>query len=91
MHSPGRQSTTTPLQQLFIMNSPFLREQAAALARGVADQADAHARIRTMYQKVLARDPSDRELVLASEYLTGASITDYAHALLSTNEVIFWP
>lgn len=91
MHSPGRQTTTTPLQQLFIMNSPFMREQAAALARRVGEQADAHARIRTMYRKVLARDPSDRELFLASEYLAGASFTDYAHALLSTNEVIFWP
>ena len=31
MHSPGRETTTTPLQQLFVMNSPFMRDQAAAL------------------------------------------------------------
>jgi hypothetical protein len=40
---------------------------------------------------VLARDPSDRELSLASEYLAAGTMKDYAHALLSTNEVIFWP
>ena len=27
MHSPGRETTTTPLQQLFVMNSPFMRDR----------------------------------------------------------------
>ena len=30
--APAARPTTTPLQQLFVMNSPFLRDQAAALA-----------------------------------------------------------
>ncbi len=38
MHSPGRETTTTPLQQLFVMNSPFLRDQAAALVGSVAKE-----------------------------------------------------
>ena len=66
MHSPGRETTTTPLQQLFVMNSPFMRDQAAALAASVAKEPDANAKIRAMYRKVLARDPSEHELVLAS-------------------------
>jgi hypothetical protein len=40
---------------------------------------------------VLARDPSERELTLATAYLASGTLTDYAHALLCTNEVIFWP
>ena len=36
-HSPGRVPTTTPLQQLFVLNSPFMRQQAAALARAAED------------------------------------------------------
>jgi len=91
MHSPNRQTTTTPTQQLFVMNSPFMRDQAVALVTSVAKQTDVSAKVRSMYQKVLARDPSERELALAGSYLANASITDYAHALLSTNEVIFWP
>jgi hypothetical protein len=91
MHSPGRMTTTTPLQQLFVMNSPFLRTQAAALAESVTNEADVNARIRVLYRKVLARDPSDSEVALGSVYLAEGTITDYAHALLSTNEVIFWP
>ena len=35
-HSPGRDPTTTPLQQLFVLNSDFLQQQAAALSQRVA-------------------------------------------------------
>jgi hypothetical protein len=91
MHSPNRETTTTPLQQLFVMNSPFLRDQAAALAGSVANEPDVNAKLRAMYHRVLARDPSERELALASKYLAAGTLTDYAHALLCTNEVIFWP
>ena len=62
MHSPGRETTTTPLQQLFVMNSPFMRDQAAALAASVAKEPDVNAKVRAMYHKVLSRDPSEREL-----------------------------
>ena len=91
MHSPGRETNTTPLQQLFVMNSTFLRDQAAALAESVSKEPDRNAKVRALYRKVLARDPNDRELALADEFLTTGTMTDYAHALLSTNEVIFWP
>ncbi len=91
MHSPGRETTTTPLQQLFVMNSPFLRDQAAALLGSVSKEADVNAKLRAMYHKVLARDPSERELALANQYLATGTLTDYAHGLLCTNEVIFWP
>jgi hypothetical protein len=91
MHSPGRQSTTTPLQQLFVMNSPFMRDQAAGLVSSLAKESVVNAKLRAMYHKVLARDPTDRELVLANEYLADGTMADFAHALLCTNEVIFWP
>ena len=45
-----------------------------------------------MYRKVLARDPRrDRTESRPRIYLATGTMTDYAHALLSTNEVIFWP
>src|SRR5207248_1262405 len=81
MHSPGRETTTTPLQQLFVMNSPFMRDQAAALLGSVSDEPDVTAQVRAMYRRVLARDPSDRELALARDYVAAGTLTDYAHAL----------
>jgi hypothetical protein len=91
MHSPGRETTTTPLQQLFVMNSSFMRDQAAALLGTVAKETEVETKVRAMYRKVLARDPTDHELTLAHDYIATGTLADYAHALLSTNEVIFWP
>jgi hypothetical protein len=91
MHSPSRQMTTTPLQQLFAMNSPFMQEMSAALAKSVENEADAPVRIRAMYRKILSREPSDAELARAVDYLKSANLTEVAHGLLCTNEVIFWP
>ncbi|HEY2785344.1 MAG TPA: PSD1 and planctomycete cytochrome C domain-containing protein [Fimbriiglobus sp.] len=91
MHSPGRETTTSPLQQLFVMNSPFLRSQAVGLADRVAREPDVPAKVRALYRIVLARDPDTRELDLATQYISAATVQDFAHALLGTNEVIYWP
>jgi hypothetical protein len=91
LHSPERELTTTPLQQLFVMNSPFIQPQAEALVKRVESEADATAKVRAIYRRVLARDPSAKELDLAISYLAGATLPQYAQALLSSSEVIFWP
>ena len=52
---------------------------------------DAAAKVRGLYRRVLARDPSAKELDLALTYLNGSTPEQYAQALLSSNEVIFWP
>src|SRR4029077_12307572 len=57
-HSPARDMTITPLQQLFVFNSSFVEDQAAALAGHVKD-------VRELYRRVLARDPDAAELDLA--------------------------
>ena len=44
-----------------------------------------------MYRRVLGREPSARELELAEKFLETSAPAQYAQALLSTNEVIFWP
>ena len=92
MHSPGRDVTTTPLQQLFAMNSAFMQNQAVALAKSVEKNPEGPERARAMYHQVFARDPSKAELKLAADYLAaGGTAEQYAQALLSTNEVLFWP
>jgi hypothetical protein len=90
-HSPAREVTTTPLQQLFVMNSAFIEDQAAALVKSVDSEPDVKLKIRNIYRKVLARDPSAREVELSASYLDSGSLDEFAQALLSANEVIFWP
>ena len=89
--SPGRELTTTSLQQLFVMNSTFIQNQAEALAKAAGAQPDDAGRVRAMYRRVLARDPSGHELDLAAEYLKNGTLAQYAQVLLATNEEIFWP
>lgn len=91
MHSPQREITTSPLQQLFVMNSDFIEERATALANGVGAEPDRDAKVRGLYRRLLGRDPGETELRLADEFLKTATLAQYAQALLATNEVIFWP
>jgi len=89
--APSRDLTTTPLQQLFVMNGAFMKNQANLLAKSVEPEPDNNARLRALYRKVLARDPSPKELDLGLTYLATGDIANYAHVLLSTNEVLFQP
>ena len=91
MHSPSRETTITPLQQLFVLNSTFMRAQAEALLASVAEAGDDNAKVRAIYRRALLRDADDRELTLATRYLAEGTMTDFAHAILCTNEQIFWP
>jgi hypothetical protein len=88
--SAGRDLTTTSLQQLFIMNSSFIRVTSETLATAVAGEPDNPSKIRSLYRKTLSRDPSAREIQLAESYLAGGTIGQYAQVLLAANEEIFW-
>jgi hypothetical protein len=89
--SPGRYLTTTPLQQLFVLNSAFMQEKAATIAKAAGQERDSKAAIRSLYERVLAREPDGEEIDLALSYLQGGTLAQYAQVLLSSNEVIFWP
>jgi hypothetical protein len=73
------------------MNSPFIEQRAADLVKRVESEPDVSVKIRDVYRAVLDRDPTPKELDLAYSYLEKATLTQYAQALLATNEVIFWP
>jgi mono/diheme cytochrome c family protein len=63
-HSPQRFTTTVPQQSLYMLNSPFVRDQARSLAaRGELASASAPGeRIERLYRLALSRVPSEREL-----------------------------
>lgn len=104
-HSPSRVPTTTALQQLFVLNSPFVDRCAAALAVAALAPSDANGaprsaaeRIDGAYRQLIQRPPTESELALGDRFLTAAVAAGateveawrlYAQALLSLNEVMF--
>ena len=95
-HSPSREITTTPLQQLFVLNSEFLQSQAAMLAKNAASAGADPERVRFLYTRILGRDPKPKELDLGLTFLTkgkqqmGRDVwPEYAQAMLGTTEFMF--
>jgi hypothetical protein len=79
--SPKRFETTVPQQALYMMNHPFVAEQARALAARaeVADAPDDAARVRWLYRHLFGREPSEAEFGRGREFLgLGASPADEA-------------
>ncbi|WP_372896173.1 DUF1549 and DUF1553 domain-containing protein, partial [Stieleria sp.] len=90
-HSPGRHETTTPLQKLFLLNSPFLIHHASMLAERVrtARPTDRQ-RIVFAWQLVYGRTPSDEERELAERYVADGIRERWnglAQTLLISNEM----
>lgn len=63
-HSPLRFLTTIPQQALFMMNSPFVVEQARYLAARaeIASQVEPRQRVEALYKLVFGRDPTAFEI-----------------------------
>jgi hypothetical protein len=101
VHADRRIETTTPLQKMFVLNSPFMVFQAARLAARLHqevppenDQADQR-RIERAYHLLYGRPPTGRELELGLAFLKDgegdrlARWQEYAHVLLAANEMLF--
>ena len=92
-HSANRIPTTTPLQQLFTLNSPFLQQQASALMKRLKSEANDEARVRQAYVLMYTRPATDNQMRIAREFLgdspSDARWTQYVHALLGSNEFLF--
>jgi hypothetical protein len=97
-HSASREPTTTPLQQLFALNSPFLKQQSSALAERALREgpADANERIRWLYVLLFGRAATDEEVELGQQFVSTVGAEQqaegwrrYAQVLLSSNEFLF--
>jgi hypothetical protein len=103
-HAPMRFANTVPQQALFMMNSPFVVEQAKALAAlpTLTKAITPAERVRALYRAALARQPSSDEVRLALDYINAesnggsnskspslSSWEKLAQVLLETNEFAF--
>ena len=88
-HAERRANTTTALQKLFVLNSPFMLAQAQGLSNSVSlfpnnpneanvlSEANVHAALAQLYRRSLARSPREDEAKLMTEYvMRGPSTVD---------------
>ena len=93
-HSPRREHTTTPLQQLFVLNSPWMEKQADDLWLRLKPIESDDDRIAACYRLLFAREVTESELTIAHAYLADEKNAerrwkDYLQALLGLNEFHF--
>jgi mono/diheme cytochrome c family protein len=97
-HSPQRFQTTTPQQALFLMNSPFVTEQAKALAARaeVVNAKTPAEKVVALYRLALSRNPTKDESALALEFTADddpkaafGRWAQFAQVLLLSNEFAF--
>lgn len=96
VHLEQRPQSVVATQALWLLNAPFLRQQSKALAQKAlaAGGADATARTRWLWQQVFQREPNERELALACDWLARggeplAAATDLVHTLFAANEFVY--
>jgi hypothetical protein len=102
--SDKRTETTVPQQQLFVLNSPFMQQQARALAARILENKnlpDSEARIHEAFRLAFGRGASPAEMELLFNYLQAEDPREVraentlsrwerlAHNLLASNEFMY--
>jgi hypothetical protein len=87
-----RDVTNVPLQALYLMNGPFVQEQAAAMAKRVRSSPD---RIQLAFQLCFNRAPDAKEVALAEKFFKAVPaddvklLTAFCQSLLASAEFRF--
>jgi hypothetical protein len=91
MTIPRRNTSTTALQALNLLNSAFMLDQSKAFAeRVVADVGtDATAQVNRCFQLAFVREPNAKELTASVAVVKQHGLAAFCRALLNTNELVF--
>lgn len=97
VHAERRSVTTTATQKLFLLNSPFVLDQARVFARSLAAEAVGSEveRVRRAYLLTTGRRPDSDEEAMALEFLSKPAASgmsrweQYAQVLLVSNEMLY--
>ncbi len=87
----ARNSTTTPLQALLLMNDPLIRRQAHLFAERLVKEAgkDPSRQVERAYALAFQRLPSAKERELGLTFLKDHALADFCHAMLNLNELVY--
>ncbi|WP_168564907.1 PSD1 and planctomycete cytochrome C domain-containing protein [Crateriforma spongiae] len=88
-----RPVSTTPLQALNLMNSPFVVTQSEAMAERVRREAgnDTESQVQRCYQLLFCRDADESELQSSIELVRQHDLALLCRVLFNTNEFAFLP
>jgi Protein of unknown function (DUF1553)/Protein of unknown function (DUF1549)/Planctomycete cytochrome C len=92
VHSERRSNTTTPSQKLFLLNSPFVVDNAAKFAKRLAEETGGYEPLlQRAYRLLYSREPSLEERKLGVQYLAESEgqSEKYLHALMIANPMLF--
>ncbi|MDP7275047.1 MAG: PSD1 and planctomycete cytochrome C domain-containing protein [Planctomycetaceae bacterium] len=91
-HSPKRVRTITPLQQLFVLNSPFIIRQSALIASRIPGGPRPRIAVDRLHRLLFDRTAGPGEIQTAVEFLAAAGPRgwpQYIQVLLGSNEFVF--
>ena len=88
--APRRTSSTTPLQALNLLNSPFALQQAGFFAERLEKEAggDATAQVQRAFLLAFGRAPSPEESAAATKLIREHGLQVFCRALFNANEFI---
>jgi hypothetical protein len=97
VHAEKRATTTTAMQKLFALNSPFMIDRAKALAARMTTnpKESDRSRVERVYENLFAREPDRTEMKLALDFLRQPATAEmtrweqYAQMLLASNEMLY--
>ena len=80
--------TNVPAQQLFFLNSDFVRIQAESLSQRIDSKDTQAERIKEAYEILFGRAPAQQEVQYGAEFLAAGnkSWPEYLEVLMSSNE-----
>lgn len=88
---PARNTTTTALQSLTLLNNDFMLRQSSYFASRVKDDAgtDLAAQVARAFQLAFGRKPSPTEAASAASLVQGRDLTQLCRMLLNANEFVY--
>ncbi len=88
---PVRNQSTTALQALNLLNSPFMIEQAEFFATRLQSAAsdDLRDQVALAYTLLFSRPPTEDELTDAIEFIEQHGLAAFCRAMLSANEFLY--
>mgnify|MGYP003639469239 CR=1 FL=1 len=89
-NQPKRNASTTPLQALNMLNSPFMNQQAKLFAERLAEAADnPAAQAERAFQLAYARKPGPEEKEASAAFITEHGLDLFCRAIYNTNEFLY--
>lgn len=91
-HSPQRFITSVPQQALYLLNSPFVQEQATKFTLRFSNTDDHFEKFQAMYRVALQRSPTKEEVTSSLEFLEASGPDGFkqlSQVLLASNAFQF--